>query len=717
MKRKNIILLVIAMLMTTILHAAESGSCGKNVNWSLDPSVGELVISGTGAMNNYDLNTGNPSPWRKADVKSIIVEEGVTEIGTYAFYYCVNLTNVSLPNSLTKIGAFSFTGCNALTDIEIPSNVTTIGHSAFCYCRNLQYLYVQSPKVEVAGFAFGYCERLYKVTFAGTRNSINHTAFPSRTKIKTLNNNYDSYTPADDSSPALLVIVPNSARFEDPSGNNAIDGNERCAVTFQVKNEGKGVARNCTAKIQIAGTTNGISAQNKRLPNIAPGQVQEVTFPITASHLVKDGKATLTMQVDEPKGFGTDPIELSVQTRAFSAPYLQIVDYAVTGTSGSKLAKKKPFNLQLMLQNTKHGKAEDVKVDIVLPENVVLIEGNKHNAFGAIKGGEAKSLEYELVVNNNYSSSTIPVQVNIKEKYGSYSQNRTIDLQLNQTLASTKLNIEAIADDSDLGEIQLATIGSAVDKNIPVSKQQNNKTFVVIIANENYQQVVKVPFALNDGNVFMQYCEKTLGIPTQNIHIATDATINNIKQQVNWLSQVIKAYNGDARVIFYYAGHGVPDERSKTAFLLPVDGNGSDITTGYKLDDLYSTLGSLPTKSITIFLDACFSGSKREEGMLASARGVAIKVNKGQPTGNMVVFSAATGDETAYPNNQEGHGMFTYYLLKKNQETNGDVTYEELGNYIKQNVAQQSIVLNGKSQTPTIIASPAVTDWQSWKLK
>lgn len=95
MKRKNIILLVIAMLMTTILHAAESGSCGKNVNWSLDPSVGELVISGTGAMSNYDLNTGNPSPWRKTDVKSIIVEEGVTEIGTYAFYYCVNLTNVS----------------------------------------------------------------------------------------------------------------------------------------------------------------------------------------------------------------------------------------------------------------------------------------------------------------------------------------------------------------------------------------------------------------------------------------------------------------------------------------------------------------------------------------------------------------------------------------------------------------------------------------------
>ncbi len=142
-----------------------------------------------------------------------------------------------------------------------------------------------------------------------------------------------------------------------------------------------------------------------------------------------------------------------------------------------------------------------------------------------------------------------------------------------------------------------------------------------------------------------------------------------------------------------------------------------DITTGYKLDDLYKTLGQLPAKSVTIFLDACFSGSKREDGMLTSARGIAIKVKNGQPVGKMVVFTAATGDETAYPNNTEGHGMFTYYLLKKLQETGGDVTYEELGDYIRQNVSRQSIVLNGKSQTPTVIPSADATDWQNWKLK
>lgn len=126
----------------------------------------------------------------------------------------------------------------------------------------------------------------------------------------------------------------------------------------------------------------------------------------------------------------------------------------------------------------------------------------------------------------------------------------------------------------------------------------------------------------------------------------------------------------------------------------------------------------MSTANVTIFMDACFSGSKREEGMLAAARGVALKAKNGVPQGNMVVFSAAQGDETAYPNREKQHGMFTYYLLKKLQDTAGNVTLQDLGDYITTNVRQQSIVLNGKSQTPCVIPSAAVgTSWQTWKLR
>lgn len=259
--------------------------------------------------------------------------------------------------------------------------------------------------------------------------------------------------------------------------------------------------------------------------------------------------------------------------------------------------------------------------------------------------------------------------------------------------------------------------GDDVDINIPIANNMSNLTFAVIISNEKYQMEKPVQYAENDGKIFTEYCKKTLGLPEKNVHFITNATLNNIKHEIKWLQDVIAVYNGDAKVIFYYAGHGIPDEQNKSAYLLPIDGYGSDVTTGYALEDLYKALGNLPSKSVTVFLDACFSGAKRDGDMLASARGVAIKVKQNNPTGNIVVFTAAQGDETAYPYKEEGHGLFTYYLLKKLQETKGDVTLGELGDYVKTQVERQSIVTNGKLQSPAILSASSIgNSWKEWKL-
>ena len=273
-----------------------------------------------------------------------------------------------------------------------------------------------------------------------------------------------------------------------------------------------------------------------------------------------------------------------------------------------------------------------------------------------------------------------------------------------------------------IGETELSKYMKAykevdVDDDIPIVVKKNEKVFAVVIANEKYQMEKAVQYAKNDGRVFAEYCRKTLGLPEKNIHYVTDATLNNLKYELKWLQNVMKVYRGEAKVIFYYAGHGIPDEQNKNGYLLPIDGYGSDVTTGYALDDLFKTLGNMPSKSVTIFLDACFSGAKRDGDMLASTRGVAIKVKQNAPQGNMVVFSAAQGDETAYPYNEFEHGLFTYYLLKKLQETKGDVTLGELGDYIKTKVEQQSIVVNGKLQSPSIMSAPIIgNDWKTWKL-
>lgn len=259
---------------------------------------------------------------------------------------------------------------------------------------------------------------------------------------------------------------------------------------------------------------------------------------------------------------------------------------------------------------------------------------------------------------------------------------------------------------------------SDVDVDIPQGVGSNENTFAIIFANENYQEEVKVEYALNDGEMFKTYCNKVFGIPIDNIHYRKDATLNNIKAEMAWLKKVADAYKGQARFIIYYAGHGIPDEKTGTSYLLPVDGNGSMLETGYSLKDFYTQLGELSSAGVTVFMDACFSGSKRGDGMLASARGVAIKAKPQAPQGNMVVFSAAQGDETAYPFKEKEHGLFTYYLLKKLKETCGNVSLGELGQFITDQVSRKSIVANGKSQTPTIVPSGSLGDnWKNLKLK
>jgi len=521
----------------------------------------------------------------------------------------------------------------------------------------------------------------------------------------------------DNPYPPMLAIVDGTLKFSDATHNNCIDAKENCSITFDVANNGKGKAEECEVRIKVSGASNGITTQNIPLPEIAAGETQKVTIPIGTGHDTKDGKVTFSIEVYEPSGWGVAPFDLTVATKAFEQPFLQVVDYNITSPTG-KIKKMEPFTLTFNLQNTKYGDAEMVKVNIKLPANVFIMDGTDELSFAQIKSGEAVPISIVLAVNNNYSATDVPITIDVKERYGKYAENKKVNVALNST-ASNSINIAA-KDDANQGrkEIQLALMSSDVDRDIPKTDVQNANTFVVIIANENYDQVSHVPFAINDGKMFRQYCEQVLGVPENNIREVYDATNGKIKRQINWLAEIAQEFT-NPNIIFYYSGHGMKDEKNLTSYILPVDGFLSDVSTCFKLEDLYTTLGAMPAALITVFIDACFSGSERGSGMLAkNAKGIANKALPGTPKGNTVVFSAAQGDETAYPYEAKQHGMFTYYLLKKLQETKGDVTLQELGDYITTNVKQQSLTANSKKQTPSVRASDAIgSNWKNWKLK
>ena len=316
-----------------------------------------------------------------------------------------------------------------------------------------------------------------------------------------------------------------------------------------------------------------------------------------------------------------------------------------------------------------------------------------------------------MAMDEKVPADAVRRQAPAQNSYSSYSQPMVAQTTSSQSVSSQP-NIPTVPVPVSHHAV------SDVDVNIPVNKANNENTFAVIIANENYNRVASVPMAENDGRMFAEYCQKVLGLPKSNIRDYYDATALVMNDALQDIKNIAKTYpDGGLNVIFYYSGHGVPDEETKDAFLLPVDANGQSSFGCIPLNKLYSDLTDLNARSVLVFMDCCFSGSVRGEGMLASARGVALKAKPAQPKGNMVVFSAATGTQTAMPYPEQRHGLFTYYLLKKLQETKGKVTLGELGDYLTSKVSQKAQVVNRKPQTPTIEPSLALRDkWKNIKL-
>lgn len=259
---------------------------------------------------------------------------------------------------------------------------------------------------------------------------------------------------------------------------------------------------------------------------------------------------------------------------------------------------------------------------------------------------------------------------------------------------------------------------SDVDEGIPMTARKADKSIALIIANENYKQVTDVESALNDGETFAKYCTMTLGIPESQVMLYENVTYAEMLGALRKLRQLTDALGDGVDVIFYYAGHGFPDEGSKEAYLLPVDGDGFTSATSFSLKKLYSDLGSMGAENVMVFLDACFSGATREGGMLAEARGVALKPRLSEPEGNMFVLSAASDRETALPYREKNHGLFTYFLLKKLQETKGNVTLRDLSRYVEEMVKKNSLTVNQKLQTPHTVVSGRMGEiWNSKRLR
>ena len=187
MKKRIVLLSLLAALccLLTVSAAAESGTCGENLTWTLD-GEGTLTISGTGEMEDFDYYG---APWSKNrdSIKTVVMENGVTSIGSYAFFGCKNMASVTFPRGITAIGSCAFERCTGLTSVAVPEGAATIGSYAFMYCDNLTSVTIPESVTSIGGSVFYNCTSLTSITIPESVTSIGTNAFDSCKSLTSIN--------------------------------------------------------------------------------------------------------------------------------------------------------------------------------------------------------------------------------------------------------------------------------------------------------------------------------------------------------------------------------------------------------------------------------------------------------------------------------------------------------------------------------------------------
>ena len=232
-------------------NAEKSGTCGANLKWHLTDD-GVLTISGKGEM--YDHSYFYLSGY--SDIKRIIIGDGVTTIGNYAFNYCRSLTSVTIPNSVTKIGEGAFHSCSALTSVNIPNSVTKIDVATFIDCSALTSVNIPNSVTTIEMQAFCDCSSLTSVTIPNSVTTIDEGAFRDCSALTSVNIPNSVKTIGDDAfsecKALTSVNIPNSVKIIGGYAFNGCTNLKKVNIGKSVKAIGKKAFNNCTSITQIS---------------------------------------------------------------------------------------------------------------------------------------------------------------------------------------------------------------------------------------------------------------------------------------------------------------------------------------------------------------------------------------------------------------------------------------------------------------------------------
>ncbi len=522
-------------------------------------------------------------------------------------------------------------------------------------------------------------------------------------------------------NPAQLVI--HVEEFADNNNNRLIDAGEAFSIRFKIENHGEGDAYNVRVRLsEQQGLDQYFEGARELDAGIIPaGAAKEFTMRYIAKRDLPTAQATLNLYAFEANGFDATPVAMNIGTLEYALPRLDVADFQFFATDGSSITRGKNGKLSVALTNQGRTPASNLEIKFTLPENVYATEAPELR-IDSIGSGEVNIVDFAFVVNNRFDQDSIVVTMQVTEDFRSSFINEVFKVKVGDYLtAANTINISSRTDIPTVNANDFSlTYKSELLENIPEGQGMPHR-YTLIIGNEDYSITganaeINVPYAINDAQVFREYCVRTFGIPANQVKVLYNATTGMMHEQLGWLSSIADA-DPEAELFFFFSGHGNNDERTKDPYLIPVDITGRNIHLGISLNDLYTKLAENNPKKAYVFLDACFSGGHKSEAPLVAQKAVRVVPKSGFPRGNTISFSSSSGDQTSSVYHEKNQGYYTYFLIKTLQEAQGELTMQELFDRTSNAVKLATSRMN-KIQEPQVSVSPQLSeDWGNIRLK
>jgi len=489
-------------------------------------------------------------------------------------------------------------------------------------------------------------------------------------------------------------------------------------LKIEVQNSGSGYAND--VYIELASDAEGLEfPERKVIRKVGKNNgLQVATIPITGKMNLKTGKASLRIQVIEPHfKIRLKGKQVTFHTQKFLNPDLLLAKFTAddqeTPNANGRIDLYDTIMLKLAVQNVGQGPAKDISVEVVNnQEGVMYMGAGKEGQFSGsgkqvklknMQSGKFQIVNYKYYINSDFIEDELVFSIKGSESYGKWGFDKVKRIPINTELVAEG-KIREIALRADAAFLNSAAVIEDipdlvvdVDIDIPKTQMDNPTAVAVVIGNRLYESsdIPGVKFAWHDADIVKRYLIDTMGYHDENILFEKDISKTDFHvlfgdeddpqgKLMDWVRP------GKSDVFVYYCGHGAPDPKNKKAYFVPNDFNPAKISlTGYPLDLFYKNISKLKAKSVTVVIDACFSGGLNSgENLIRNASPIFVKVkNPAAKNSASHILTSSREDEISSWYTEKNHGLFTYFLLKgmggaADRNMDNQLTYKELHDYI-----------------------------------